>query len=138
MDFLANKTQEAKGINQISFMFVLSYPRRYGSYLQLLRDDTAAAVHDLTLLMKHIKIFLSSQRVKTSSELSILSRELGGNAADAIFTSVLLCRFSRASLVVYTHYCCFCHLCYKVYGLKSNLTLFPTYFTPSLGNQSAL
>ncbi|XP_008287243.1 protein broad-minded [Stegastes partitus] len=39
---------------------------RYGSYLQLLKED---AVDDLTLLMKHIKIFLSTQRAKTSSEL---------------------------------------------------------------------
>ncbi|XP_051816731.1 protein broad-minded isoform X2 [Acanthochromis polyacanthus] len=39
---------------------------RYGSYLKLLKDD---AVNDLTLLMKHLKIFLSTQRAKTSSEL---------------------------------------------------------------------
>nr|XP_020471046.1 protein broad-minded isoform X2 [Monopterus albus] len=39
---------------------------RYGSYLSLLKDD---AVHDLTLLMKHVKIFLSTQRVKNSSDL---------------------------------------------------------------------
>ncbi|KAI3364478.1 hypothetical protein L3Q82_011270 [Scortum barcoo] len=42
---------------------------RYGSYLKLLKED---AGNDLTLLMKHIKIFLSTQRVKTASELSIL------------------------------------------------------------------
>uniref|UniRef100_A0A3B4WUY0 Protein broad-minded n=1 Tax=Seriola lalandi dorsalis TaxID=1841481 RepID=A0A3B4WUY0_SERLL len=38
----------------------------YGSYLKLLKDN---AVQDLTLLMKHIKIFLSSQRAQTSSQL---------------------------------------------------------------------
>ncbi|XP_041832439.1 protein broad-minded isoform X2 [Melanotaenia boesemani] len=36
---------------------------RYGVYLKLLKED---ATNDLMLLMKHIKIFLSSQRVKTS------------------------------------------------------------------------
>nr|XP_019959269.1 PREDICTED: protein broad-minded [Paralichthys olivaceus] len=40
---------------------------RYSRYLKLLNDDDA--VHDLTLLTKHLKIFLSSQRIKTSSEL---------------------------------------------------------------------
>uniref|UniRef100_A0A3Q1DAZ9 Protein broad-minded n=1 Tax=Amphiprion ocellaris TaxID=80972 RepID=A0A3Q1DAZ9_AMPOC len=45
---------------------------RYGSYLKLLKDD---AVNDLTLLLKHMKIFLSTQRAKTSSELSILHRD---------------------------------------------------------------
>ncbi|KAM8725656.1 protein broad-minded isoform 4-T4 [Acanthopagrus schlegelii] len=39
---------------------------RYGSFLKLLKED---AVNDLTLLMKHVKIFLSTQRVKTASEL---------------------------------------------------------------------
>ncbi|XP_047184716.1 protein broad-minded isoform X3 [Scophthalmus maximus] len=39
---------------------------RYGRYLELLRDDAA---HDLTLLMKHLKVFLSSQRIKPSSDL---------------------------------------------------------------------
>ncbi|XP_029318719.1 LOW QUALITY PROTEIN: protein broad-minded [Cottoperca gobio] len=39
---------------------------RYGSYLQLLTED---AVNELTRLTKHLKIFLSTQRVKTASEL---------------------------------------------------------------------
>ncbi|XP_060947669.1 protein broad-minded [Limanda limanda] len=39
---------------------------RYSRHLKLLDDD---AELDLTLLMKHLKIFLSSQRVKSSSEL---------------------------------------------------------------------
>lgn len=50
---------------------VLSFISRYGSYLKLLKDD---AVKNLTLLMRHIKIFLSTQRVKTASELRILYR----------------------------------------------------------------
>ncbi|KAG7508076.1 hypothetical protein JOB18_002477 [Solea senegalensis] len=41
---------------------------RYGRYLSLLEDDNAAA-NALTLLMKHLKVFLSSQRIKSSSEL---------------------------------------------------------------------
>ncbi|XP_058470167.1 protein broad-minded [Solea solea] len=41
---------------------------RYGRYLSLLRDDSAAD-DALTLLMKHLKVFLSSQRIKSSSEL---------------------------------------------------------------------
>ncbi|XP_026174854.1 protein broad-minded isoform X1 [Mastacembelus armatus] len=49
---------------------------RYGSYLQLLKDD---AVHDLTLLMKHIKFFLSTQRVKTSSEFITQQDEYPGH-----------------------------------------------------------
>ncbi|KAM4712468.1 protein broad-minded isoform 2-T2 [Anableps anableps] len=39
---------------------------RYGCYLQILQED---AVSDLELLMKHVKAFLSTQRVKTSSTL---------------------------------------------------------------------
>ncbi|XP_031717290.1 protein broad-minded isoform X3 [Anarrhichthys ocellatus] len=38
---------------------------RYGSYLKLLTDD---AVNDLTLLMQHINIVLSTQTVKSASE----------------------------------------------------------------------
>ncbi|XP_040925357.1 protein broad-minded isoform X2 [Betta splendens] len=40
---------------------------RYGRNLRLLKDDD---VHDLTLLMKHVKSLLSTQRVKTSSGLT--------------------------------------------------------------------
>uniref|UniRef100_A0A3B4H5J8 Protein broad-minded n=1 Tax=Pundamilia nyererei TaxID=303518 RepID=A0A3B4H5J8_9CICH len=43
------------------------YIHRYGIYLGLLKEEAA---NDLALLMKHVKIFLSTQRVKTSSELS--------------------------------------------------------------------
>ncbi|XP_076612190.1 protein broad-minded isoform X3 [Chaetodon auriga] len=39
---------------------------RYGGSLSLLKED---AEDELTLLMKHVKIFLSTQRVQTSSEL---------------------------------------------------------------------
>lgn len=42
---------------------------RYGCYLKLLRDD---AVNSLTLLMKHLKVFLRSQRVETTSRLVCL------------------------------------------------------------------
>ncbi|XP_028254205.1 protein broad-minded [Parambassis ranga] len=38
----------------------------YGCHLKLVKED---AVKDLALLMKHLKIFLSTQRVKTTSEL---------------------------------------------------------------------
>ncbi|XP_040920473.1 protein broad-minded isoform X3 [Toxotes jaculatrix] len=58
---------------------------RYGSYLKLLKDD---AVHDLTLLMKHIKIFLSSQRVKTSSEL--ITQQDGYPGHDWLASTVFL------------------------------------------------
>ncbi|XP_068433515.1 protein broad-minded isoform X2 [Clinocottus analis] len=40
---------------------------RYGSSLKLLTED---AVDDLTLLLKHVKIFLSTQRVKPASQLT--------------------------------------------------------------------
>lgn len=46
---------------------------RYGSSLKLLKQDS---VSELTLLMKHIKLFLSAQRVKASSDLRILYRNL--------------------------------------------------------------
>ncbi|XP_069580309.1 protein broad-minded [Brachyistius frenatus] len=39
---------------------------RYGRFLKLLKEDAAS---DLTLLMKQVKIFLSTQRVETSSDL---------------------------------------------------------------------
>ncbi|XP_053193388.1 protein broad-minded [Scomber japonicus] len=42
-------------------------PAQYGCFLKLLTDDAAA---DLTLLMKHMKMFLSTQRVQTSSQLT--------------------------------------------------------------------
>lgn len=51
----------------------LSFINRYGNYLKLLKDD---ALHDLTLLMKHMKTFLSTQRIKSSSQLSILLKDL--------------------------------------------------------------
>ncbi|XP_068609884.1 protein broad-minded [Brachionichthys hirsutus] len=41
---------------------------RYGSRLQLLKEDAA---DDLALLLKHTKLFLSTQRVKVASELII-------------------------------------------------------------------
>uniref|UniRef100_A0AAQ5YRS7 Protein broad-minded n=1 Tax=Amphiprion ocellaris TaxID=80972 RepID=A0AAQ5YRS7_AMPOC len=60
---------------------------RYGSYLKLLKDD---AVNDLTLLLKHMKIFLSTQRAKTSSELSILHRQDGYLGHDWLASTVFL------------------------------------------------
>ncbi|XP_075893672.1 protein broad-minded isoform X1 [Nelusetta ayraudi] len=39
---------------------------RYGSFLKLLKQDSAV---ELALLMKHIKLFLSTQRVKATSDL---------------------------------------------------------------------
>lgn len=44
---------------------------RYGSFLKLLNQDSLA---ELALLMKHIKLFLSTQRVKATSDLRILCR----------------------------------------------------------------
>ncbi|XP_022626071.1 protein broad-minded [Seriola dumerili] len=58
---------------------------RYGSYLKLLKDN---AVQDLTLLMKHIKIFLSSQRVQTSSEL--ITQQDGYPGHDWLASTVFL------------------------------------------------
>ncbi|XP_029903303.1 protein broad-minded [Myripristis murdjan] len=42
---------------------------RYGSYLKLLKED---AVQDLTQLLKHIELFLSTQRANSASELTTL------------------------------------------------------------------
>lgn len=44
---------------------------RYGRFLKILTDDSA---QDLNLLMKHLKVFLSTHRVKSSPpQLRILS-----------------------------------------------------------------
>lgn len=51
----------------------VSFINRYGNYLKLLKDD---ALHDLTLLMKHVKILLTTQRIKSSSQLGILFKNL--------------------------------------------------------------
>ncbi|KAJ0026787.1 hypothetical protein NQD34_017787 [Periophthalmus magnuspinnatus] len=48
---------------------------RYGCFLKLLRDDAGA---DLTLLMKHMKVFLSSHRVKSTSRLICLQDSYPG------------------------------------------------------------
>ncbi|XP_068564606.1 protein broad-minded isoform X2 [Cebidichthys violaceus] len=58
---------------------------RYGSYLKLLTED---AVNDLTLLMQHIKIFLSTQRVKTASEL--ITQQDGYPGHDWLASTVFL------------------------------------------------
>ncbi|XP_070782053.1 protein broad-minded [Enoplosus armatus] len=58
---------------------------RYGSYLRLLKEE---AVDDLTLLMKHLKIFLSTQRVKTASEL--LTQRDGYPGHDWLASTVFL------------------------------------------------
>ena len=72
-EFGTQTPEDEKGVRSTVFrVCLLSLIHRYGSYLRLLKDD---AVQDLTLLMKHIKVFLSSLRVKTSSELGILSRD---------------------------------------------------------------
>ncbi|XP_061900849.1 protein broad-minded isoform X1 [Entelurus aequoreus] len=49
---------------------------RYGHVLQLLQEDAASS---LTLLMKHVKIFLSRQRVQTSSELLVRLEDYPGH-----------------------------------------------------------
>uniref|UniRef100_UPI0037E99F39 protein broad-minded n=1 Tax=Semicossyphus pulcher TaxID=241346 RepID=UPI0037E99F39 len=58
---------------------------RYGSFLKLLKED---AVSELTLLMRHMKIFLSSQRVKTSSEL--ITQQDGYPGHDWLASTVFL------------------------------------------------
>ncbi|XP_026196456.1 protein broad-minded [Anabas testudineus] len=58
---------------------------RYGNYLKLLKDD---AVHNMTVLMKHVKIFLSTQRVKTSSEL--ITQQDGYPGHDWLASTVFL------------------------------------------------
>ncbi|XP_014822723.1 PREDICTED: protein broad-minded-like, partial [Poecilia mexicana] len=58
---------------------------RYGCYLQLLQED---AESDLELLMKHMKNFLSTQRVKTSSALVSLQDGYPGH--DWLASSVFL------------------------------------------------
>ncbi|XP_034755563.1 protein broad-minded isoform X2 [Etheostoma cragini] len=58
---------------------------RYGSYLKLLTED---AGNDLTLLMKHIKIFLSTQRVKTASGL--ITQQDGYPGHDWLTSTVFL------------------------------------------------
>uniref|UniRef100_A0A8C4E6H2 Protein broad-minded n=1 Tax=Dicentrarchus labrax TaxID=13489 RepID=A0A8C4E6H2_DICLA len=58
---------------------------RYGSYLKLLKED---AVNDLTQLMKHVKIFLSTQRVKTTSEL--ITQQDGYPGHDWLASTVFL------------------------------------------------
>ncbi|XP_032398929.1 protein broad-minded isoform X1 [Etheostoma spectabile] len=58
---------------------------RYGSYLKLLTED---AGNELTLLMKHIKIFLSTQRVKTASEL--ITQQDGYPGHDWLTSTVFL------------------------------------------------
>ncbi|KAF3703043.1 Protein broad-minded TBC1 domain family member 32 [Channa argus] len=58
---------------------------RYGSYLKILKDD---AVHGLMLLMKHVKIFLSTQAVKTSSEL--ITQQEGYPGHDWLASTVFL------------------------------------------------
>ncbi|KAM8832406.1 protein broad-minded isoform 2-T2 [Spinachia spinachia] len=58
---------------------------RYGSDLKLLTDN---AVNDSTLLMKHIKIFLSTQKVKTASEL--ITQQEGYPGYDWLASTVFL------------------------------------------------
>ncbi|KAK5852652.1 hypothetical protein PBY51_006503 [Eleginops maclovinus] len=58
---------------------------RYGSYLRLLTED---AVSDLTLLMKNIKTFLSTQRIKTASQL--IAQQDGYPGHDWLTSTVFL------------------------------------------------
>ncbi|KAL3052190.1 hypothetical protein OYC64_004859 [Pagothenia borchgrevinki] len=58
---------------------------RYGSYLKLLTED---AVSDLPLLMKNIKIFLSTQQVTTESEL--ITQQDGYPGYDWLASTVFL------------------------------------------------
>ncbi|XP_030577927.1 protein broad-minded isoform X2 [Archocentrus centrarchus] len=58
---------------------------KYGIHLKLLKEDTA---DDLILLMKHVKMFLSTQRVKTSSEL--ITHQEGYPGHDWLASTVFL------------------------------------------------
>ncbi|CAJ1077981.1 protein broad-minded isoform X2 [Xyrichtys novacula] len=58
---------------------------RYGGFLKLLKEG---AVNNLTLLMRHIRIFLSTQRVKTSSEL--ITQQDGYPGHDWLVSTVFL------------------------------------------------
>ncbi|CAI5684265.1 unnamed protein product [Oreochromis niloticus] len=58
---------------------------KYGIYLRLLKEEAA---NDLALLMKHVKIFLSAQRVKTSSEL--ITHQEGYPGHDWLASTVFL------------------------------------------------
>ncbi|XP_047244018.1 protein broad-minded isoform X4 [Girardinichthys multiradiatus] len=49
---------------------------RYGCYLQILQED---AMSDLELLMKHVKAFLSTQRINASSDLISQQDEYPGH-----------------------------------------------------------
>uniref|UniRef100_A0A8D0CYK9 Protein broad-minded n=1 Tax=Sander lucioperca TaxID=283035 RepID=A0A8D0CYK9_SANLU len=69
----------------LTIMYVLSFIYRYGSYRKFLTED---AVNGLTLLMKHIKIFLSTQRVKTASEL--ITQQDGYQGHDWLTSTVFL------------------------------------------------
>ncbi|XP_028296414.1 protein broad-minded isoform X2 [Gouania willdenowi] len=60
---------------------------RYGHQLRLLRDD-AGACSELTLLMKHVKLFLSTQRVTPSSKL--LTQHHGYPGHDWLASTVFL------------------------------------------------
>ncbi|XP_061563025.1 protein broad-minded isoform X2 [Cololabis saira] len=58
---------------------------RYGSYLKLLKED---ATNDLALLMKHINIFLSTQRVNAPSAL--ITHKEGYPGHDWLVSTVFL------------------------------------------------
>ncbi|KAM9354123.1 protein broad-minded [Pholidichthys leucotaenia] len=58
---------------------------RYGCYLKILKED---AVSDLTLLMKHIKTFLSTQRIQISSAL--ITQQDGYPGHDWLTSTVFL------------------------------------------------
>ncbi|XP_044232280.1 protein broad-minded isoform X3 [Thunnus albacares] len=68
---------------------------RYGNYLKLLKEDAA---DDLMLLMKHIKIFLSTQRVKTSSVLITQQDGYPGHDWLASTVFLLMCGDTERSL----------------------------------------
>ncbi|KAM3602933.1 uncharacterized protein V6R79_013540 [Siganus canaliculatus] len=58
---------------------------KYGSYLRLLKEDAA---NRLTLLMKHVKIFLAMQRVETTSDL--ITQQDGYPGHDWLSSTVFL------------------------------------------------
>ncbi|XP_020492720.2 protein broad-minded [Labrus bergylta] len=58
---------------------------RYGRFLKILKED---AMNDLTLLMKHVKMFLSTQSLQTSSEL--ITQQKGYPGHDWLLSTVFL------------------------------------------------
>ncbi|KAK5879748.1 hypothetical protein CesoFtcFv8_022841 [Champsocephalus esox] len=78
------KTVQSAGVSSVEQLGINTC-LRYGSYLKLLTDD---AVSDLPLLMRKIKIFLSTQRVTTAPQL--IAQQDGYPGYDWLASTVFL------------------------------------------------